>query len=87
MEVGNVIGVQLAVDTDNLVVEVLSKVGLDILGLEGLEFAVVLLTLKARGERESTLRHDRVGGVTATSLHSAEDTISADVVGLLSVVG
>lgn len=86
VEAGDVGGVDLAVDADDLVVEVLCEVGLDVLGLERGELAVVLLALEAGGEGKSALDHDGVRGVHATGLHATEDTVGTDVVGVLGVV-
>ena len=55
--------------------------------MQGLERAVSLLTLKAGGQRECAFGHDGVRSVAATSLHAAEDTVGANVVGILGVVG
>ena len=88
VEVGDVVWVELAVDADDLVVQVLGEVGLDVIGVEGLDFACGFLALEAGRQGESAFGHDGVGGVAAAAgLHATKDTVGTDVVGVLSVVG
>lgn len=86
VEVGDVLGVDFSTGADDLVVQVLLEVGLDILGLERLELAVVDLALEAGGQGDRAAGHKWVGGVSAASLHATEDTVSTNVVRAVSKV-
>ncbi|OSS46363.1 hypothetical protein B5807_08598 [Epicoccum nigrum] len=87
VEVGDVVRVQLALDADNLVVQVLGQVRLDVIRVQRLELAGGLFALKAGGQGKSALGDHGVGAV-AVALHCAtEDAVGTDVVGILGVVG
>ena len=75
VEVGEGIRVEFAVDTDNLVVEVLLEVSLDVVGRERLKLAGSLLALKTGGQGNRAFGHDGLRRVGATDHHTTDNTI------------
>lgn len=87
VEVGKGLRVELAVDTDNLVVQVLLEVSLDVLGSERLKFTGSLLSLQTGGQGDRAFGHDGLRRVGTTDHHTTDNTIGTNIVGGLSVVG